>query len=97
MGLANEIVVKVLVIEDGPFDHQENEVLVPGLTNTSLTLPYWFPDLTSLPQPGLVNNTFNATIAHVVGEGSTINGMVFDRGGALDYDAWEQLRNPGWG
>ena len=26
-----------------------------------------------------------------------VNGMAFDRASAADYDAWEQLGNPGWG
>lgn len=35
--------------------------------------------------------------ASVVGGGSTINGMLFDRGSAEDYNNWEKLNNPGWG
>jgi len=33
----------------------------------------------------------------VVGGGTVVNGMFFARGAAADYDAWEQLGNPGWG
>ena len=25
-----------------------------------------------------------------------VNGMFFDRGAAVDYDAWADLGNPGW-
>jgi len=32
-----------------------------------------------------------------VGGGTVVNGMFFARGAAADYDAWEQLGNPGWG
>jgi choline dehydrogenase-like flavoprotein len=35
--------------------------------------------------------------AAVVGGGSTVNGMLFDRGSAEDYDNWEKLGNTGWG
>lgn len=33
----------------------------------------------------------------VVGRSSAVDGMFLDRGSASDYDAWEQLGNPGWG
>jgi choline dehydrogenase len=36
-------------------------------------------------------------IIEVVGVGSLLNWMVFDRGSVADYDRWESLGNPGWG
>ena len=85
----------MLVIEYGPLDHHEDSVLVPGLLNLTAT-PYWF-NLTSVPQQGLDNRTFAVPAAAVVGGGTVINGMFFDRGSAADYDAWESLGNRGWG
>lgn len=35
-------------------------------------------------------------VGNVVGGGSVVNGMAFDRASAADYDAWEQLGNTGW-
>ena len=83
------------MIEYGPLDQHEPSVLVPGLLNLTST-PYWF-NLTSTPQSGLDNGTFMVPIAAVVGGGTVINGMFFDRGSAADYDAWEELGSPGWG
>jgi choline dehydrogenase-like flavoprotein len=31
-----------------------------------------------------------------VGGGSLINGMLWNRGGQVDFDLWERLGNPGW-
>ncbi|KAL8950668.1 MAG: hypothetical protein Q9222_003305 [Ikaeria aurantiellina] len=84
--------VSVLVIEYGPLDNLEPELLVPGLPPPA----EYNRKYTSVPQPGLDNHTQTVNSAAVVGGGTVINGMFFNRGSAADYDAWEQLGNPGW-
>jgi choline dehydrogenase-like flavoprotein len=54
-------------------------------------------NITSAPQPGINNRTAGVYAAHVVGGGSAVNAMFFDRGSRGDYNLWEDLGNPGWG
>lgn len=81
------------MIEAGPFDEQQDGVVIPGAYNPS---PYLWLPLNSQPQEALNNRTFLATCARVVGGGSTINAMVFVRGGKTEYAAWEDLGAKGW-
>lgn len=54
-------------------------------------------DIYSAPVQNLGNQTFLVTVGNVVGGGSYVNGMQFDRGADADYDAWAELGNKGWG
>ncbi|PVG01351.1 alcohol oxidase [Serendipita vermifera] len=86
----------VLVIESGELDQGEESVYIPYLAFGG-TLPKFLYNLTSIPQTQLNNRTFGSYTAHVVGGGSAINGMFFDRGSKGDYDLWKALGNQGWG
>ncbi len=46
--------------------------------------------------PGLNGRSLNYTRGKVLGGCSTINGMIYMRGQAADYDHWRQLGNVGW-
>lgn len=74
-------------------DGQENGTVVPGLPVPDKYVKAY----TSVPQPGLDNRTSVLYTGAVVGGGTVVNGMFFNRGSAADYDAWERLGNPGWG
>jgi choline dehydrogenase-like flavoprotein len=69
-------------------DDKEEQILIPGLIGTTRKIYDW--DIMTQPIPGLNNNTFPIASAKVVGGGTVINGMFFDRGSKWDYDSWEQ-------
>jgi choline dehydrogenase len=48
-------------------------------------------------EPGLNGRSLAYPRGKVMGGCSSINGMIYMRGQAADYDHWRQLGNPGWG
>ncbi|KAF2133649.1 GMC oxidoreductase [Dothidotthia symphoricarpi CBS 119687] len=86
--------VTVLVIEAGPFDKGEDEVLVPGSWNPA---QYLWPGLVTEPLTALNNRSEPIVVAKVVGGGSTINAMNLLRGTKADFAGWVSLGNDGWG
>ncbi|KAF2473380.1 alcohol oxidase [Lindgomyces ingoldianus] len=84
----------VLVIENGYIDDSLT-TKVPNLANSLNSADMY--SITSAPDPNLGNATYPVQVGNVVGGGSVVNGMAFDRASAADYDAWEELGNPGWG
>ena len=51
----------------------------------------------SVPQPQLDGAARPLPAGKVLGGGTVLNGMVWNRGGRDDFDEWEALGNPGWG
>ncbi|MEQ9123478.1 MAG: GMC family oxidoreductase N-terminal domain-containing protein, partial [Alphaproteobacteria bacterium] len=49
------------------------------------------------PAPGLDGRSIALPQGKVVGGSSPINGMVYNRGQAADFDVWAQMGNRGWG
>jgi choline dehydrogenase len=49
------------------------------------------------PEPGLNGRALNYPRGKVLGGCSSINGMLYLRGQAADYDGWRQMGNLGWG
>ena len=85
--------VSVLVIENGEIDDRP-ATSVPYFANINVDNYY---DIVSAPEPFMHNKTWVVNVGNVVGGGSVVNGMQWDRGSDADYDAWERLGNPGWG
>ncbi len=49
------------------------------------------------PEPGLNGRSLAYPRGKVLGGCSSINGMIYMRGQARDYDIWRQMGNAGWG
>lgn len=76
----------VLLIEAGNSDEGIEAVKVPWLaeTLTPNTIVDW--NFTTTPQAGLGNRTFSYPRGRVLGGSSSVNGMIYTRGSADDYD-----------
>ena len=48
------------------------------------------------PEPGLAGRRLDWPRGRVLGGSSSINGLLYIRGQAEDYNHWRQLGNPGW-
>lgn len=92
--LSEDPSVNVLIVEYGFFNTDPNH-LQPSSATTWLTRYRY--NMTSVPQAGLNDRTQGLYAACCMGGGSTINGMLLNRGSAADYDSWEALGNEGWG
>ena len=51
----------------------------------------------TMPEPGLNGRSLTYPRGKVLGGCSSVNGMIYMRGQAADYERWRQLGNPGWG
>ncbi|KAF6801179.1 GMC oxidoreductase [Colletotrichum sojae] len=94
--LSEDANTTVLVIEAGDLDRREDHVIIPGFIGRSPPSPYGHSVRTT-PQVYLDGQTRGISQGKVVGGGSARNGMCWTRGSAADFDAWEELGNPGWG
>jgi choline dehydrogenase len=85
----------VCVLEAGPFDTNRYIRVPAGFTKTLFDPAVTFQYLTD-PVPGLNGRRVPITQGRVIGGSSSVNGMVFNRGQAFDFDHWERLGNRGW-
>lgn len=92
--LTGSNVETVLVIENGILNNGTQSSIPGNAGGLNLEAMY---DIYSAPVSNLGNKTFLVPVGNVVGGGSYVNGMQFDRGADADYDAWEELGNEDWG
>ncbi|MDG1904936.1 MAG: choline dehydrogenase [Arenicella sp.] len=87
---------KVILLEAGGSDKSIFIKMPTALSYPMNTKKYnW--DFHSEPEPHLDQRSLHCPRGKVLGGSSSINGMVFVRGHALDFDEWEQHGATGWG
>lgn len=76
-------------------DANEDFFTIPGLAGGAVGTKYdW--NTTYTPNPALQNRSVSIPQGKIVGGGTKLNRMVFDRGSKSDFDRWAELGNPGW-
>jgi choline dehydrogenase len=86
---------KVCVLEAGPKDNNLMIHVPAGyIKNIYSKKLTW--NFTSEPGPGTDKRSFSLPQGRVLGGSSSINGLNYVRGQAVDYDNWAAAGNPGW-
>ena len=94
--LTRDPAVRVLLLEAGGED-RNGWIRIPAGVPRVVGHPELTWGYQSDPEPGLNDRRILWPRGRVLGGSSAINGHVYMRGTAADYDAWRDLGNPGWG
>ena len=85
--LSEDADVRVLLLEAGPMDHNLFIHMPSGFAYPMANPRYtWMYE--SEPEPFMNGRRIHCPRGRVIGGSSSINGMVYIRGHALDYDGW---------
>ncbi|MBN36044.1 MAG: choline dehydrogenase [Rhodospirillaceae bacterium] len=87
--------VRVLVLEVGS-NNKDFRVYMPTANAMALGRPKFDWNYLTEPQPYLANRQVYWPRGRGLGGSSAINGMIYIRGNARDYDRWRQLGLEGW-
>lgn len=86
---------KVLVLEYGGTDRGPL-IQMPSALSIPMNMKRYNWGFATEPEPYLNGRRLATPRGKVVGGSSSINGMVYVRGHARDFDAWEELGAKGW-
>ena len=86
----------VLLLENGGSDRSVY-IQMPTALSIPMNMPKYTWPYRSEPEPHLGGRRLQAPRGRVLGGSSSINGMVYARGNALDFERWESEGAAGWG
>ena len=86
----------VLVIEHGGTDIGPF-IQMPAALSYPMNMSLYDWGMSTEPEPHLGGRSLVTPRGKVIGGSSSINGMIYVRGHALDYDHWEESGADGWG
>jgi len=86
----------VTVIETGATDAGPF-IQMPGALSYPMNMPWYDWGYQTEPEPHLGGRRLVCPRGKVIGGSSSINGLVYVRGHARDYDAWAESGAVGWG
>ncbi|MEP2707079.1 MAG: choline dehydrogenase [Roseibium sp.] len=87
---------RVLVLEFGGTDVGPF-IQMPAALSYPMNMPFYDWGYESEAEPHLGGRKLATPRGKVVGGSSSINGMVYVRGHACDFDTWEEMGASGWG
>jgi choline dehydrogenase len=93
--LTEDAGTRVLLLEAGPADRSWR-IDMPAAVGSLLSSDRFNWNYMSDQEPYLDGRRLTHPRGRVLGGSSSINGMVYIRGHALDYDAWESMGLKGW-
>ena len=94
--LGEDLNTRILVIEAGPMDHNLF-IHMPSGFAYPMANPRYSWQYQSEPEPHLDGRRVHCPRGKTIGGSSSINGMVYIRGNAQDYNGWAEKHNlPEW-
>ncbi|KAJ6552921.1 GMC oxidoreductase-domain-containing protein [Mycena capillaripes] len=96
---AADSALRILIVENGAHSKDKPFHVQPGryMNNMMSPEPGMFTVHETRTSANLIGRSLRASNANCIGGGGSINGMMYTRAAASDYDDWEKLGNPGWG
>ncbi len=85
------LIVELGGTDAGPF------IRMPGALSYPMNMKRYDWGYSSEPEPHLGNRRMATPRGKVIGGSSSINGMVYVRGHARDFDTWAEMGADGWG